>query len=389
MRFSLTSLVRLIGFTALCSSALAIGVSRVIPHTNGERTSGQSRYVGLNGVCFYPPRTRDYLLDTETGKTVEAKLGTTFSVDFACSAPWRQKGGSVPVVGRMILSSGMARERLCDGSGLGVVALETGELLNEFDMEQGPVISGRPCWIPGTSDRIIYPAGDGNLYVRDLYEDNTEGSAGRAENARTNSSRFAHPLVWQCERPIEGPFHLSDPILPINPEFGGRMIVTLTPTRSLGKKQSSHPSELWSLKFDRETLGILEATRLTEPELANDRVDERLANLTVSSEGQPVIAFLKRTKGEQPWRLKFATVSIDVKTGRLSTKRADEMELSKDHAVTIPCFSPDGRWIYAISRCSKPSESVTKIALNEAVATGSGTGGQLLSARGPIKRPIR
>ena len=389
MRFSLFSLVRLIGFMALCSSALAIGVSRVNPHFNGERTPAPSRYIGLNGVFFYPPQTRDMLLDTETGKTLKAKLGTTFSVDFACSAPWRQKGGSVPVVGRMISSSGMARERLCEGSGLGVFDFETGELLTELNIEQGPVISGRPCWIPGITDRIIYPAGDGNLYVRDLYQDNGQGCDGPFANNRTNPSRSAQPLVWQCERPAEGAFILGDPIIPINPEFGGRMIVTLTPTRSPGKKLGYHPSELWTLKFERETLAILEATRLTEPEAENEMVDERLANLTVSSEGQPVIAFLKRTKGEQPWGLKFATVSIDANTGRLSTKRADEIGLSKDHAVTLPCFSPDGRWIFAISRCSEPSASITKIGLNETLATSYGTRGRLLSARDPSNRSIR
>jgi hypothetical protein len=236
--------------------------------------------------------------------------------------------------------------------------------LTELNVDQGPVISGKPCWIPGSPDRVVYPAGDGKLYVQELHHEDGQGNA----ETRRNSSHSAQALTWECDLPVEGAFILSEPVLHFDPAFDGRMIVILTRMRSPGKKQPSQFSELWSLKFDQEMLAIVEATRLTEPEAENARVDERLANLTMTSRGQPVIAFLKRSKVDQTWGLRIARLSIDETPGRQHTKRDDEIEVANDHAVTIPCLSPDRRWIYTISRCSAPADSVTRIELSETLA---------------------
>ena len=381
MRFSLASLIRLIAFAALGSSALAIGISRALPRPTGAWVPAQPRYMGVNGVSFLPPGKHDYLIDTETGKIRKADFGSGVSVDFASSSPWRQAGGRIEVVGRLINCSGSAKDRLYEGSGLGVMDLESGELLEELKHENEPVISGRPCWFPGNRNRLIYPAGDGQLYVHNLNrQEGPEGLQPRSSYSSTRS-RSGRPLTWKCEPPSEEPFILSDPIFPPDPAFHGQLFVSLMRIRKSGQKHLYQSTELWALQIDEESSTIIAANRLTESAASHSLIDERLPNLIVSPEGQPLVAYLSRARGEQAWRLTLGLVRFDPNSRLASTERSSECEVAFDHAVTVPCFSADGRSIFAVARCKAPADSVTRIDLKAAIATLTTPPDHILSAQ--------
>ena len=348
MRFSLYSLVRLIAFTTLAASALAVGVSRVSPHRDVQRTPAQPRYIGVNGVTFSPPNSHDYLIDTESGRLRRADFAKEFTIDFATSAPWREPGGRTQVVGRLTSRSGTARDRLCEGSGLGVVDLASGDLIDE--LETGPVVSSRPCRLPGGGQRIIYSAGDGHLHLSEFNE--------------RRSTRTARKVVWECEKPTKGPLLLSDPILPTQREFDGRLFVTLHRTQTIGNHFRYLSAEIWSLRLDKEFTAILEAHRVTEPVSAAPTEDERLPNLTVSTDGRPTLAYLKKSRSSPSWRLIVCPLHTD-SSKIFRASRTEEVEIVSDHAATLPAFSPDGRWIFTVARCSEPADSLSRASLKD------------------------
>ena len=353
MRFSLTSLVRLIGFMALASSAAAVGLSRALPEPSRVRRPAPPRYFGVNGGTLTPPSTRDYLIDAQTGSIAPVEFGRGVRLEFATCSPWSDGAGGVDLAGRAVSRTGTEHASLCDGSGLARFSLAAREL--SARATEGPVISGRPSWVPGSPSRMIFPAGDGRLYAQDVADDGSgvvfdHGS----DPSELDPGSAARPIAWDCPTPGDGPPIHGDPVCPPIPALGGRLFVSLSVGEERDGRRVYGPWRLWWLKLDPTGARVVDAGRLIRPDDSTGGdaglVDERLPSFTVTPDGRVAVAYLSRDRRESLWKLRVAALAAGAGTAEPSAEAGEVRTVSDDCAVLTPPVSPDGRWVYAVSR---------------------------------------
>ena len=71
-----------------------------------------------------------------------------------------------------------------------------GRLIDRIKLDHVPV--GDACWVPGVTPRIIFSAGDGNLYGYEFGESNADGFDEARDCAKT------HPITWRTTPPGTG-----------------------------------------------------------------------------------------------------------------------------------------------------------------------------------------
>jgi hypothetical protein len=368
MRFSLTSLVRLVAFAALGLSAVAVGLSRAVPRVSVFRDLAPPRYYGANGSIFTPPDPRNFLIDTATGRVEAAEFGPGESLEYVACSPWTVSG-DYELAGRLSVWEKTGPRTLCGNPSLARYAMPGREPRGQ--VETVPMIAGRPCWLPGHPSQMLLALGDGLLHRINL-----GGEAGdplaRPEPGATGGTV---PLEWACPFPGEGRPILSDPISPPIRALDGRVFVALCPRVSGRQRRSFAPAQLWWLRLDPSGASIVAAGRVTVPTTQDiwTSAEERLPNLAVAPDGRVVIAYLGRVRGESGWRLKVAPLRLDPKSGDPTVAPEDVREVAVDCAVTVPPFSPDGLWVYSIERVfSDDGPKVERVAVLEALGDPDG-----------------
>src|SRR6185437_2149409 len=84
--------------------------------------------------------------------------------------------------------------------------------------------------------------------------------------------------------------------------------------------------------------------------------EERLPNVAATGDGGLVLAYLSRSGLQQGWRLCLAPIDVDPKTGNPSVDEASVRRVSSMLTPTLPTFSNDGQWVYALLRVRPASE---------------------------------
>lgn len=339
MRMTLTALVRSIAFLALGSSILAIGVSRATPRTARRLHPAPQRFYGINGSVFDPPQSGNFLLDAATGELKGGEFTRAVALDFASSAPWSDETGDTWMLGRLAHWSGESESKQFEGAGLYGVTLSSGRTSGELGV--GPIVSGRACWLPGRADRVVFPAGDGKLYVQDF---NLEGDG--PESA-------PRQISWACATPGVGGVTLADPVCSGLPELGGRIFVTLSFETVVHGVHRLTPGDIWWLSLDSEGRSIVAAGPLlehVEGARALAAPQRRLPNLSQTVDGEFVMANLERPGDGKPWRLALTPVDFEPSTGAPVARSSERQTFDDECAVTSPAFSPDGRYVYQVSR---------------------------------------
>lgn len=385
MRFSLIALVRLIAFAVLGTSAVAVWLSRELPSPPRFRSVTAPRYYGVNGSIFRPPLAENFLLDARTGKLSEATIEGKGSLEYVSCSPWTDERGEFELMGRLTTRTGRGRHALCDGAEL--IRFSTSDTGARERVELGPVVSGRPCWLPGLPSKVIVPAGDGLLYVRNF---GTDGDG---------ADEPLHPVRWSCRPPGGGEPLLSDPIWTAVPSLGERLLITLCERRSDASGVTYLRSKLWWIKLDETKTSVVEAGRLTVPAVDGrggegsgpvsvDEDEERMPNLAIGADRRPVLAYLSRHKGENGWRVMIAPVETDGATGPPVARLSESRQIRRDCAVVTPAFSPDGRWVYSFARETTGGPVVERFSVSEALARqrqAADTPSVTLARKGPSK----
>jgi hypothetical protein len=386
MRFSLTALIRLIAFALLGTSAVAVWLSRELPSPPRFRSVTAPRYYGVNGSIFRPPLPENFLLDTRTGKLTEATIEGKGSLEYVSCSPWTDERGEFELVGRLTTRTGRGRFALCEGAEL--IRFSTSDAGARERVELDPVVSGRPCWLPRLPSRVIVPAGDGLLYVRNF---GTDGGG---------ADEPSHPVRWSCRPPGVGEPIISDPIWAAVPSLGERLLITLCERRSNASGVTYMRSKLWWIKLDETRTSIVEAGRLTVPAVgvgvgggegpgsvvADEDEEERMPNLAIGADKRVVLAYLSRHKGENGWRVMVAPVETDRALGRPVARLSESRQVRRDCAVVTPAFSPDGRWVYSFAREVTGGPVPERFSVSEALARDvADTPSVALSPKGPSK----
>jgi hypothetical protein len=378
MRFSLTSIVRLLLALGLLSGGTAITVSRLAPPPCRYRIMADTALAGLNGNFFpdHDPTTR--LLDLSTGdcRKLEAQGGDEF--EHASFSPWQDEQGESQVVGRWHRRMGRDGDMLCQQFGLARFTYPGGRVLDRIELDM--VISGRPCWYPDTSARILFAAGDGRLYR--LSFDDPRPSSGTDRDKSPKPSA----LSWRTPLPGDGLF-IRDPAWPSDPRLGRKVIATLTFLDNKGGKRAYLPPQLWWLQFDPDTATIVRAGRLTRPDPSAEGDFECMPCVANSPDGTPLLAYLSHGQDGPEWEMRIVPITFEGPMGDPVARTSASVKVAERCAPSPPAFSADGRWVCGIVDPLSPRARVGRFSVVEALA--SATPSPILLASEPGTPPGR
>ena len=358
MYFSLTALVRLCALLGLVASASAIGLSRTVPKAAAYHVGGVPRYVGVNGIDLSPPRADSFLLDCATGGLTPFNPIRGHRVEFAAASPWNEEGGG-ELVARVTARDPVEGEA-GDSSSLVHVPLSGGPIRRE--VPGAPLVEGRACWLPGSHSRVVFPGGDGVLYVQDLTADDPAGADRPGSPPR--------PITWKTRRPGGGTISLADPVCPPIPALGGRLFVALSHGRERETSQLA-AAQIWWLKLGPDGFSIVDAGPLT-PEsraLGDERPEERFPSLGVAPDGRIVMTFLTREIASRSWRLNIAPIESFGADRPPIVRPSEIRSLTDGSSATPPAFSTDGQSLYLVTRNALPDGGhVRQVSLVEALS---------------------
>jgi hypothetical protein len=333
MRFSWSSLARLVLGGVFLSSATAIGLARLAPASVGWRMTSQASHVNVNTFVFSPCKRGSIWLDRDRGSTLEVPSPQGDLIEYASCSPWCDERGRRQLVGRWSWSFGAGDPE----ASLGLVRLSfpEGEVLDHIETTVVPI--SVPCWYPGTQARVLFAAGDGRLYQHDFEP--------AGDLAGTGVENRPRPLIWGCPIPGGGGVFLAEPFWLDDPRWHDVVLVGLRTTTAAGQpKQSSGPTQVWWLRLSEDGGTIIEAGRLLAESPLGAEYIERYPTLGRTSDGRLRLAYLRRFP---PGPLELWVTDLDVDTERRCPKaiRGEGVRLATDCLASLPIFSSDGRSI--------------------------------------------
>jgi hypothetical protein len=331
MRFSVSSLARLVLVAVVASSAAAIGLARLTPEPRGWRMPAPVRYAGVNAFYLDPCGRGSTWVDREGGPPVDLHLPDDQLFEYASCSPWRDEDGRSQVVGRWSWS-GTRTEAPDISYGLARVTFPEGRVLDHVETDFVPV--SNPCWYPGTRARILFAAGDGQLYQFDF----------DAAHAKSDDPARPSAIRWNCEMPHDGGIYMSDPYWPNLAGFSRTLLVVIRPTDGIRNRKASTPSQIWWLRLSEEGDAVEEAGQLLESPSAGKDANERCPSLDRGPDGRPTLAYLRQT-GSGRFDLHLSPIEIDAEGGRPRAPSGPGAKVAEDCHANPALFSRDGRWI--------------------------------------------
>ena len=359
MRMTLTALVRLIAFMAIGSTMVAVGVSRAVPKPGPELGLSERtpRYVGVNGSAFSPPRPSFSVIDTGTGELQEVALPNGVTFDYATCTPWHGERVEYELVGRMVERVGKATDQLCEGASLVRIDLTTREEISRSSLI--PLVTGSPCWLNGSPSRVVFPAGDGQLYLQVLGDDD-------ASTPEQPTERLL--VAWAADLAKHHGSIINDVVRPIVTALNGKLLVAISHRTQNTTRAKLGRSEIWWLSLNAAGTQIVEAkplfnsgSRMDE----NNLVEERLPNMIATPDGRLALAYLRREPRSANWELAVVEVRLDAMTGDPIAQTAECRPVASESALSLPAFSADGRWLYHLPKRLEPGAFPTRLPVSE------------------------
>ncbi len=290
------------------------------------------------------------LVDRSTGKDHPLPLPEDATWGFVTVSPWRDSDGNLEAVGRWSRPAAAGEQSFY---GLGLFRVSDSKVVRSIDLDVLP--TGKPCWVPGSTGDVLFPAGDGQLYRCRLTRDrNATARTGEATGIHASSSRSAapYPVTWRCAVPGSGRVFIADPVWPPDKPLRSFVFVSLSLQSQLHGKPRNDPAQIWWLEMSEPGDEILCAGRLTVPAARSGQerqVFERTPSVSVDPAGQPTLAYLARTQGDSSWRLCTAALSFDHATGKpkIAGVPAPAGEATGCLLPAAPTFSTDGQFVFA------------------------------------------
>ncbi|HWE37202.1 MAG TPA: hypothetical protein VG406_11605 [Isosphaeraceae bacterium] len=347
MRLSLNSLLRLIAFTGLGACAAAVGLGRLAPREPSFRRLEPAPFLDLEGARPRPMPASGPLFDLGTGRAVEMPMPAGERLELRAVSPWRDERGSLQVVGRWTAVAGTATDSTLRDAGLARFRFPGGEPLDR--LSTGVLPSGAPCWFPDTTARVLFAAGDGQLYRLNF--------DGRPEAGEDD--RRPVPIAWRTEP--AAPVVLADPCWRADAALGGHALVALARPAESADAHRPAPARLHWLALGPDATQI-EAAGPLLPADVRPRDEQRYPAVGRLADGTLALAFLARSPGERRWRGclgRFRTA------GDRPAIDPDSVAVVADRCAPIaPAFAADGRHV-AFALTERPGAvSVARVSLD-------------------------
>jgi hypothetical protein len=354
-------LIRLIGFTAVGVTMLAIALGRLQPPESHLWVRDAPEWVSVKPACTSNEMHQSVWLDIRTGGLRTLKLAEGEMLDTASCSPWKDQEGGVQVAGRYISRLGGQDHGVPREFGLGRYRFPEGEMVDQVVTDVVPVEV--PCWDPESRTRIIFPAANAHLYMFDF-------ARGRDPDAPVDSPawRQARPrrLEWRSVPPGGKTVAIDDPCWPTEPRLNDCLIVTLRYQRATAPRRFT-AYHLWWLKLDESRTRIEAAGPLFQS--ANDEresVEERFPTVATLPDGRVALTYLSRGRREANWHLRGALLEVDSERETPIARAPLPEPFANDCLPNPPAFSPDGQQIIAVRRANQGQARVLR------VSTGTG-----------------
>jgi hypothetical protein len=344
MNLSLTSLLPTLLWVALGITGLAIGLGRQVPRPLPTHERAVPRYQGINGRVFMHQPHQPRMIDRATGRMVLVDRSSHDILDYSVCSPWRDERGQFQVVSRWVKREGPDRDDLPQEFGVARHTVPEGKLIDRVALDILPV--SEPCWVPGQASRILFVAGNGGLYHYRF-----PGAAAERPPEPPWEQPEPQRVSWRMAPPGAESVAFRDLVWPTHPRLGGRLIGSVWPTTRSAEGTRMLGSRLWWIELGSDGMEIEAAGPLVLPDSdaapapAEDQED-RLPNVGTTAQGEPLLAYLHRSKGQTRWELRLARITIDPQTGTPSVQPGDMVRLARDCVATSPVFALDGRSIY-------------------------------------------
>ncbi len=321
------------------SSATPLGATQV------EAISSTSRPDHLQDrTCFY-------LIDRESSRCDVVPMPLNSQWGQLSVSPWCDAEGNTVGVCSSFRSAATGAEQ--SFGGLARLRLPEGEAIDEVKLDLLPM--GRVCWVPAHPGRILYAAGDGQLYRHDLPgwssdpgQPVTDGSASLSESTPR--------VVWQGSPPCVGPTYIADPVWPSHPLFRHLVFATIVGRHRESDRASTCVTELMWLLMSADgdvvkAAGLLDIPTKNAP---GDRMILRqFPNVELGRDGTIRLAYLERVQGDRRLCLVVVPIAIDPATSFPHVlARSEPRVLDEDSAVVPPLFSADGMSVFMVTRTS-------------------------------------
>jgi hypothetical protein len=361
---------------------VAVLVGRAPPRPavpQAPRQPAPPRHVWLSVAVVAGDPERPRLLDLETGAVTTLAYPGAGRLDQIACSPWRDGAGRFHLVGCWHDRPGRRGSGLDQPSGLARWTFPPAPVVDRVGLAIAPVEP--PCWSPDRSDRVVFVAGDRQLYVYDFPE-------GRGTRGRGPDPAPPRPLRWEIDPPGVGTVMVRGFCWPGAPALGGRLLVALLwQPAGVQTRLSSH---LWWLELSRDAGSIVGAERAIVAEGDDARwaqIEESKPGVGVGRDGAPLLAFLAREWGQVDWELWVMPIAPAAAGRGPRVQVALGRRLAEGCAAAVtPAFSPDGRWVYA-SRAVDGWARLQRFALAGATGPDGEALGPPAAGRGTPLRP--
>ena len=360
MTFSFSSFVRLIVVLALGSTMLAIGVAKLDPPKPIRRAHVATRYYGLNEYFMNFADRSPRWLDADTGRVITSPLDDGEVLEAASCSPWVEDGDHYEVAGRWSSRTRQGPMSISTDFGLGRYSFPEGRVIDHISTDVVPV--GPPCWFPGDRARILFAAGDGELYHFAFEPE----FAAKAEDPEAKGDARPISLSWRCPKPGLGQVYLSDLTWPEDPRLRGYVVVSLREqSRENDSLRCLTRTRLWWLKLDHAGTEIVEAGPLLVPEPDRPQGDQRTPTVGTLADGRAVVAYLSENVEKQGWELRLAPIELRGDHHVPAAMEEGAVTLSAHCQPSHPSFSADGRWLNAVALSNLPDGQIIRLPVSK------------------------
>jgi len=297
-------------------------------------------------------RSRCYLIDRESSRCDIVPLPINSQWGQLSVSPWCDVEGNTQGVCRSFRSAANGAEQ--SFSGLSRLKLPAGEVIDEVKLDL--VLTGRVCWVPSHPGRILFAAGDGQLYRHDFPGWNSDPSQSVPDVPASSDESAPCRVTWEGSPPHGSPVYIADPVWPSHSLLRHLVFATIiTPHRKSDRAYAGVTELLWLLMSDGgdvvKAAGLLDVPTKNTP--GNHMVYRRFPNVELGRDGTIRIAYLERVREERRYRLQVVPLEIDPESGHPHVlARSQPRVLDEDSAPVSPLFSADGMSVFTVSRTS-------------------------------------
>jgi hypothetical protein len=327
--------------------AISFGRGKAEPETKGlagPRHPAHPRYHAFNGYWFSGDHShQSRLLDTESGNVELLELTAGERLDNVSCSPWQDALGRYHLAGRRSVVNVGDPEGPTGALGIVRGIFPGGEVLDRIPFEVIPVAP--VCWFPDQSNRILFVASDGWLYVVAL-----SGAPGAGDQVPVERPRR---IRWKVGAPGRGPAYIQHVCWPSGEAFGGRVLVALRPRRPAARSYGE--LQFWWLELSADSTAIVAAGRLFDaaerrPGQPGVRSERRCPTVGVTPDGGSLLAYVMVPEGSTYGELWTAPIAFESGAGGRVPRieRGTARRVATACLAATPAFSADGRWLFAM-----------------------------------------